>query len=199
MEAEELVENEIEETFLDEEVSSNLELRAQLGSLLFVSTKPLTIERLAKLTHSSIEDVEQALAEFKGELIGDIFGFHVVEVSGGFQLRSDARNAGLIKQLIPARAKKLSRAASETLAVIAYKQPVQKAEIDSIRGVDSLPTLKTLLDGKLIRIVGHENSAGHPALYGTTSVFLDKFGLSDLADLPSVREMTELDSDPGEA
>ena len=97
------------------------------------------------------------------------------------------------------RSKRLSKAAAETLAIVAYRQPVQKAEIEAIRGVDAIQTVKTLLDAKLIRIVGRDTTPGTPALYGTTDVFLEKFGLADLSELPSVRELKELESEPDES
>jgi len=175
------------------------ELVAQLGALLFVSTRPLDVETLADLTQSSSEDVEAALADLSKKLDEQALGFGLFEVGGSWQLRTGPQNATVVQRLIPPRARRLSRAAAETLAVVAYKQPVQRSEIEAIRGVDALPTLRTLLDARLIRIVGREASPGQPALYGTTTTFLEKFGLNDLADLPAVRELVELAEEPGEA
>ena len=120
-------------------------------------------------------------------------------MSAGFQFRSAPVLAQVIKRLIPARTKRLSRAAGETLAVIAYKQPVERAEIESIRGVDALPTLKTLLDARLIRVIGKHDSPGHPVLYGTTAEFLERFGLADLSALPTLHEFEQLASEPGDS
>lgn len=182
----------------EEQEEAPLPLSAQIASLLFVSTRPLSLESLAELTRSDAESVDAALTALREELTEERFGFTLEEVGGSYQLRTTARSARVIHRLIPPRARRLSRAAAETLAVIAYKQPVQRAEIESIRGVDALPTLRTLLDARLIRIVGRESSPGMPALYGTTSVFLEKFGLRDLSELPTVRELMELAKDPGE-
>jgi segregation and condensation protein B len=95
--------------------------------------------------------------------------------------------------------RRLSQAALETLAVIAYQQPVVKSEIDKIRGVDVAPTIKTLLERKLVKILGYQASVGQPALYGTTEDFLSIFGLSSLAELPTLRDLKALVREPGEA
>ena len=182
-----------------EEESERLTLPAIVCALLFVSTRPLDVPTLAEAARASAAEVEAALEQLKGVFDERQHGIVLVEAGGGFQLRTAARASRYIHRLIPPRAKKLSRAAAETLAVIAYKQPVQRAEIEAIRGVDALPTLKTLLEARLIRIVGRADSAGHPALYGTTQTFLEKFGLRDLSELPTVRELKELAEDPGES
>ena len=174
-------------------------LSARIGALLFVSPRPLTVETLAELTRSEEDEVEAAIELLQNELREDVHGFSIFEVGGAWQMRTGAKNARVVQRLIPPRARRLSRAAAETLAVVAYKQPVQRAEIEAIRGVDALPTLRTLLDARLIRIVGREATPGQPALYGTTTTFLEKFGLRDLSDLPTVRELVELAEEPGES
>jgi segregation and condensation protein B len=191
-------EGQIEEELLSEEGNGVLSLSAILCAVLFVSPKPLSTQALADAAKASIADVEEAIAQIRGLFDGQVHGFCLMEIAGAWQLRTNPAAARYIQRLIPPRAKRLSRAAAETLAVIAYKQPVQRAEIEAIRGVDALPTLKTLLDAKLVRIVGRADSAGHPALYGTTTAFLEKFGLRDLAELPTVRELEQLASEPGE-
>lgn len=175
-----------------------LSLTAQISSILFVAIKPVTIEDLAEATRKDPAVVQEALDRVIDMYIDTVHGFTVVEVAGGYQLRT-ARAAGpVIKRYKPPKARRLSKAAAETLAVIAYKQPVQRAEIESLRGVDALPTIKTLIESKLVRIVGHENSIGNPALYGTTNKFLEVFGFRDLSELPSIRELEQLADDPGE-
>ncbi len=176
-----------------------LPLSARIGALLFVSTRPLTVETLAELSRSSEEDVDAAIETLQNDLREETHGFSLYEVGGAWQMRTSPRNSSVVQRLIPPRARRLSRAAAETLAVIAYKQPVQRAEIEAIRGVDALPTLRTLLDARLIRIVGREATPGQPALYGTTGTFLEKFGLRDLSELPTVRELVELAEEPGES
>ncbi|OVE80382.1 SMC-Scp complex subunit ScpB [bacterium J17] len=179
-------------------LASVLPLSARVSSLLFVSSKPLSSEAIAKATKTDVETVEHVLEQLSELYQNETHGFSLREINGSWQFRTAPEAAETIKRLVTPKAKRLSRAAAETLAVVAYKQPVQKADIEAIRGVDALPTLKTLVDAKLIRIVGREDSVGQPALYGTTKQFLERFGLKDLAQLPSIREITELENDPGE-
>lgn len=175
-----------------------LPLFAVISSLLFVSTKPLSAEQLAEAAACKPEQAEEALEELKSLFADPVHGFSLHQIAGAWQFRTAPAAAGAIHRLVPKHARKLSRAAAETLAVIAYKQPVQRAEIEAIRGVDALPTLKTLLDARLIRIVGREQSAGQPALYGTTKTFLEKFGLADLSELPTAKELAQFFDEPGE-
>ena len=185
------------------EASARLSLSAKLGALLFSASRPLSVSELAALARTKESLVERTLAEFEELFDESVHGFSLCEVDGSFELRTSPDLRAVVQRLIPPRAKKLSRAAAETLAVIAYRQPVQRAEIEAIRGVDALPTLKTLLDLRLIRIVGREDSPGQPALYGTTSQFLQKFGLRDLSELPTERDLQDLadeapDDDPSD-
>lgn len=186
-----------DETY-DEPPTAELSLQAQLGALLFASMRPLAFEDLVETTRASASEVEAALKEFTESLLNAQLGFTLCEVSGGYQIRTLPEAGKLIARIAPPKVRRLSRAAAETLAVIAYRQPVQKAEIEAIRGVDVLPTLKTLLEAKLIRVVGHEDTVGRPGLYGTTNLFLEKFGLKDLSDLPNIRELERMDAEPGE-
>lgn len=173
-------------------------LPAAISGLLFVAAKPLSLDTLVEVTGEDPSKVEEALSEVLVMFSDDFHGFSVHYVSGGYQLRTAPGLASAVKRLFPPKTRRLSRAAAETLAVIAYKQPVQRAEIEAIRGVDALPTLKTLLEQKLVRVVGHEDVVGQPAVYGTTPTFLERFGLRDLADLPTVRELEQLDEELGE-
>lgn len=175
-----------------------LELPALVCAIIFSCPKPVSLAQLEEACSHSSEEVEEALNEVRRMFSDDVHGFSLYEVNGGYQFRTTSRAAKAITKVLPPKLKRLSRAAAETLAVIAYKQPVQRAEIEAIRGVDALPTLRTLLDAKLVRIVGHEDTVGQPALYGTTTLFLERFGLNDLSDLPSVREIEQLMADPGE-
>ena len=176
----------------DSAVPAPLSPVAVVSSLLFVSAKPLSFDALLEATELQAPDLEAAIEELRHLFQDDLHGFCLAEVAGGFQFRSSPRAAVAIKRLLPPKSKRLSRAAAETLAVIAYKQPVERSEIEAIRGVDSLPTIRTLLDAKLIRIVGNQDTPGRPALYGTTTAFLEKFGLRDLSQLPSLRELDQL-------
>lgn len=177
----------------------NLPLEAQVGSILFVSVKPVTIQTLVEATKAEPEEIEEALSKLKDYLKPEVNGFHLEEISGSWQLRTPVASRRVINRMIPPKARRLTKAAAESLAIIAYKQPVQRAEVEAIRGVDALPTLRTLLDARLIRIVGRDSSPGQPALYGTTNTFLEKFGLNDLSELPSIRELVEIAADPGES
>ena len=180
------------------EVEDNVALSAKVSCLLFVATNPITAEALAKACSVELEEVLECLEALQKEFTEEKFGFSLCPIGDAWQLRTSASLQKTINKIIPAKAKKLSRAAAETLSIIAYRQPVQRAEIEAIRGVDAMQTIKTLLDARLIRIVGRENTAGHPALYGTTDKFLEKFGLSDLSELPTVRELQELEEEPQE-
>lgn len=198
----EIVENLDGETETEELTSSTevseVNLNARLSALLFVATRPLSATQLAQAANADEDEVVQALNELKLLYSGEINGFELVEVNSAYQFRTVRGATAAIQRLIPKKNRRLSRAAAETLAVVAYRQPVSRAEIESIRGVDALPTLKTLLDARLVRSIGRDDSVGHPTLYGTTPAFLEKFGLKDLSDLPSVRELEEIENDPGE-
>ena len=193
----ETVFEEIYEEDLSEDVLG-LNLEATISSLLFVSPRPLSADRIAEILETDLNEVVHILNHLKSFYQEEIFGFSLQEINNGWQFRSSVRASWAIKKLFPPKARRLSRASFETLSIIAYKQPVQRVQIEAIRGVDSMATVKTLLDEKLIRIVGHEDVAGQPTLYGTTEKFLEKFGLKDLSDLPSVRDITALVEEPGE-
>jgi segregation and condensation protein B len=126
-------------------------------------------------------------------------GFELLKVADKYQFRTRAIFAPYIRELKAERPRRLSAAALETLAVVAYRQPVVKSDIERIRGVDVTPTLKTLLERALVKIVGHQPTAGQPALYGTTEEFLRLFSLNSLAQLPSLRDLREFERDPGES
>ena len=174
-------------------------LKAKVSSLLFVSNKPLSTEKIASVCNSSADEIVETIEDLKNDLEIERYGFSLFQIGDSWQYRTAPDLKKTINKLIPARSKRLSKAAAETLAIVAYRQPVQKAEIEAIRGVDAIQTVKTLLDAKLVRIVGRDTTPGTPALYGTTDVFLEKFGLSDLSELPSVRELKELESEPAES
>lgn len=183
----------------EEPQEPELPLTAKLSSVLFVSPKPLSVTALAEAVRADEEEVEAGLRTLQDIFQDMVHGFALHRVGDLWELRTSPLAKDAVQRLIPPRSRRLSRAAAETLAVIAYRQPVQRAEIEAIRGVDALPTLKTLLDARLIRIVGREESPGHPALYGTTQTFLEKFGLEDLSQLPTPKEMEQLLQEPGES
>jgi segregation and condensation protein B len=169
------------------------EKTAILEALIFASETPLTPEKAADLlTDTEKKEVVALLRELVqhyGERGG---GICLREVAGGFQFSTRQDLAPWIRKLKAARPAMLSPAALETLAVVAYRQPLVKAEIDRIRGVDVSGTLKGLLDKKLVRIVGRKDVPGKPIIYGTTAKFLEVFNLKDLSELPTLRELKEL-------
>ena len=193
-EGQELEETEVEES----KQAASYPLATKLSTLLFVASRPLSEEALAKATKRSLGDVQVALEQVQEMFSYELHGFSLFAVAGGWQFRSNPELASIVKNLYPQKGRRLSRPAAETLAVVAYKQPIQRAEIEAIRGVDSMQTVKTLIDQKLIRIVGREDTVGQPALYGTTDSFLEKFGLADLSELPPIHELEELAKEPGE-
>jgi len=167
-------------------------LESIVESLLFASDKPLSLKTLGELTG------EEDLVKLR-EVVGAVEryylngrGMQLHGVAGGFQFRTNPENASWVQKLLAQKPVRLSRAQLETLAIVAYRQPITRPEIDEIRGVDSGGTLKTMLDRSLIRILGKKEEPGRPMLYGTTKDFLEFFNLPDLKDLPTLREFHEL-------
>jgi segregation and condensation protein B len=171
---------------------ASAELKAILEALIFASPEPLTPKAIFKLLESEPqEDVEAALVELKQDYERP-GGLQLVEVAGGYQIvtRSDLHD--WVRRLFHERTtQRLTVQALETLAVIAYKQPITAAEITEIRSVNTSGVLNTLLERHLIKIVGRKQVVGRPFLYATTKDFLIRFGLNDLADLPKVEDMAE--------
>jgi segregation and condensation protein B len=170
------------------------ELRAILETLLFVSHEPVTVDRLVAVLGGVTKlDVRQALENLKSDYEKSDRGLQISEVAGGFQLATRPEYAPWIKMLGKTKTSaKLSRSGLESLAIIAYKQPIVRGEIEAIRGVETSGVLRTLLERKLVRIVGRKDVPGRPIMYGTTKFFLQHFGLRDLAQLPPLREFKEL-------
>ncbi|MGE0398962.1 MAG: SMC-Scp complex subunit ScpB [Kofleriaceae bacterium] len=167
------------------------ELKKLVEALVFASDKPVTVQRLRQLTRvADTKRLEATLLELQADYSER--GLILTSVSGGWQFRTQPRFSTWVQQLIAGRPVRLSRAQLETLAIIAYRQPITRPEIDDIRGVDSSATLKLLLDRQLIRILGKKEEVGRPMLYGTTKEFLDFFSLGDLRELPTLREYSEL-------
>jgi segregation and condensation protein B len=166
---------------------------AIIEAIIFASEAPLTAERVAEIIPDTEKREITALLE---KLVRDHEtrggGFCLMEVAGGFQFRTRQDMAPWIRKLKAARPAMLSPAALETLAVVAYRQPLVKSEIDRIRGVDTSGALKGLLDKKLVRIVGRKDVPGKPIIYGTTKKFLEVFNLRDLSELPTLRELKDL-------
>lgn len=160
-------------------------LRA-LEALLFVACEPLTVQDLAKYTEAAEEQVGEALKELT-ERYADR-GFTLRRIAGGYQFVTPEQFAFLVERLYRPKYQQLSSAALEALAVIAYKQPITRAEVAAVRQVDSDSVINTLLEKKLIREVGRVNTAGRAILYGTGEEFLSFFGIDSLDDLPRLQE-----------
>jgi segregation and condensation protein B len=176
------------------EATAERELTAILESLLFVSTEPLTTARLVTVLGDVPKaEIERVLRNLGQELEREGRGVRLAEVAGGYRLVTKQEYAPWVKRLDKAKsAAKLSRSALESLAIIAYKQPLVRSEIEEIRGVETSGVLRTLLERKLVRIVGRKEVPGRPIMYGTTRFFLEHFGLNDLSQLPPLREFKEL-------
>src|SRR5689334_16706130 len=171
---------------------ASAELKAIVEALIFASPDPLTPKQMFKLLDSEPrEDIQAALAQLKADYDRP-GGLQFVEVAGGYQIMTRPDLHEWVRRLFHERStQKLSVQALETLAVIAYKQPITALEITEIRGVNTSGVLNTLLERHLIKIVGRKQVVGRPFMYATTKEFLIRFGLNDLTDLPKVEDMAE--------
>lgn len=177
----------------------NLDLKRSLEALLFASERPLTVEEIQEAFPEGIEakDIKAQIEELGRDYESERRGFRLYEIAGGFQLASAIEFAEVLKRFYQAREKKrMSPASLETLSVIAYRQPVTRADIEAIRGVNVDGAVKGLMEKALIRIVGRKEVPGRPILYGTTRDFLERFGLKSLDELPPLSEYTLKDIDP---
>jgi segregation and condensation protein B len=169
------------------------DLKSIVEALIFASPEPLTIKTLTKLLASEPkEDIAAVIHELKADYQRP-GGLSLVEVAGGYQIVTRAELHEWVRRLFHERTtQKLSVASLETLAVIAYKQPVTAPEIAEIRGVNTSGVLGTLVERRLVKVVGRKQVVGRPFLYGTTRDFLERFGLNDISDLPRVEDMADL-------
>jgi segregation and condensation protein B len=188
------------------------EIRSIVESLIFASGSPLPLRKIVEALKSVLskacpepgrrvegsvqneeevkaQEVREAIAELQQEYNREGRGVRLAEVAGGYQLRTAWENAEYVKMLLRERPSRLSRAALETLAIVAYKQPLTKTEIEVVRGVDVDGVLGSLLAKKLIRMMGRKDVPGRPWVYGTTPQFLELFGLKDLSSLPPLKEL----------
>jgi len=162
-------------------------------ALILASPEPIPLQRLASLIPSCKPAAARALVdELNAEYAQRGRAFEIWEVAGGFQLRTLPAYASYVRASQPERPLRLSQAALETLSVIAYRQPVTRAEIEYVRGVDADAVLRSLLERHLVRIAGHREVPGRPLLYATSRRFLEVFGLARIEDLPTLRELAEL-------
>lgn len=173
-----------------------------LESLLFAAENPLTVAQLMSIVQDAKrDDMLKVLEELSEEYNPHDHGFYLEEVAGGYQFRSSPQYAEWVRDLRKEKPYRLSRATLETLAIIAYRQPISRSEIETIRGVEVGGILRSQLEKGLIRILGRRNEPGRPLVYGTTSKFLEVFGLKDLSSLPTLPEVESLgisENDEGE-
>ncbi len=169
------------------------DLKTIIESLLFVADNPMSIEKLADvIEEADAKAIRGALRELLSEFDDPKRGFQLHEVAGGYQFRTHPECQAYIKRLLKPTPSRLSRAALETLAIIAYKQPIIRSDVEHIRGVDSGGVLRVLMEKKLVRVLGRREIPGRPLIYATTKHFLEVFDLKNLRDLPTPKEIEEL-------
>ena len=167
--------------------------KAVIEALILASETPLALEKICViLAEVEKAEIKKTIVELIAEYDERQSGICLTEVAGGFQFRTRPELSSWVKKIKTAKPTSLSPAALETLAIIAYRQPIVKTEIESIRGVDVSAPLKGLLEKKLVRIVGRKDVPGKPIIYGTTKKFLEVFNLKALSELPTLRELKEL-------
>ncbi len=166
-------------------------VKQQVEALLFASEDPLSLRKLGSLLEEvDSSDIKKSIEELKSEYESSDRAWRMEEVAGGFQLLTRPQYTDTISRLQKAKSdRKLSNAAMETLAIVAYKQPIRRADLESIRGVQSGELLRALMEKDLVKIVGRDSVPGAPVLYGTTKNFLEVCGLKSLKDLPKPEEV----------
>jgi len=174
----------------EEETMEHGELKPILESIIFVSPSPVKLETLVEiLPESNREMILEGLHRIEEEYEATSRGVELVEVAGGYQFRTKPVWAEWVARLKKAKTVKFSQSALETLAIIAYRQPVIRPQIEEIRGVDCGWVLRSLMEKGLVKILGRKDLPGRPIIYGTTKGFLELFNLNSLADLPSLKEI----------
>jgi segregation and condensation protein B len=169
----------------------NLELAVE--ALLFASDRPLSISKIKDALDLDQDQVKESLEQIKTYYENNNRSFQIIEIGGGYQLVTKPDFSVWVAKLYKKAQDKIRGASMETLAIIVYKQPITKAEIEAIRGVNTDGVIKTLLEKNLIKIKGRKDAPGRPLLFGTTEEFLIRFGLKDLNSLPPLKEFTEQD------
>jgi segregation and condensation protein B len=179
--------------FEEKQPKTIAELMAICEALIFVADEPVTVKIIAEILEEERDTIQAAIEELAREYEAREGGLQLREIAGGWQISSRAEHHEYVRAFLKTRpSAKLSLAALETLAVIAYKQPVTVPEILEIRGVQSASAIKTLLDKKLIVAKGRKETVGRPMQYGTSKDFLIQFGLKDLSELPSIEDFEDL-------
>ncbi len=171
------------------------QIKADLEALIFVSNKPLLLEDIKKVfTNLQTSEIRDMIETIKKEYEERSSGIRIIEIAGGFQMATSPESAATIKEFYKIKhTEKLTGPSLEALAIIAYKQPVTRIDIEAVRGVNCDGVVKSLLEKNLIRIVGRKEVIGRPFVYGTTRFFLDYFGLKSLNELPKIEEFAQQD------
>lgn len=175
-------------------MSTNETLKSLIESLIFVSQEPVSVEKLAEvLDGTPVEEIRAALEELVARFKSPEHGIQVAAAAGGYIFKTKPEHDAWVRRLLRIdRKNKLSSVSLETLSIIAYHQPITQSEISAVRGVDSTYSIKSLLDKRLIKIVGRKKAPGNPLVYRTSDRFLQYFGLNSLDDLPKEEEITKL-------
>ncbi|HEY5674580.1 MAG TPA: SMC-Scp complex subunit ScpB [Malonomonas sp.] len=175
------------------------DLKRLTEAFIFAAASPLSLDRLCQLLECPRPELRAVIEQLQSEYPPSVRGFYLAEVAGGYQFRTAAELGPWLRKLSKERTFRFSPAGLETLAIIAYRQPITRAEIEYLRGVDSGGVMKTLLEKNLLRILGKKDVPGRPLLYGTSRQFLELFGLRDLNDLPTLKEFSALDPELDQA
>ncbi|MGB9498562.1 MAG: SMC-Scp complex subunit ScpB [Dissulfuribacterales bacterium] len=171
------------------------EIKNIIESLLFVAEAPLNLDHFKKaIPEAETRAIKNAIQTLKEEYESRNGGFFIHEVAGGYQFRTKPDYKEWIRRMFQPKPPKLSKPSMETLAIIAYRQPVLRSEIEHIRGVNSGNSIRLLLERKLVRVLGRREIPGRPLVYATTNKFLETFDLKDLKDLPSLKEIGDLEN-----
>jgi segregation and condensation protein B len=169
------------------------EKRRIVEAVILGTPEPISAQRVAEVVpYAKPAKIKKLVEELNAEYIAQNRAFEIVEAAGGYQMRTLPEFAPQLQQIQPQRPLRLSKAALETLAIIAYKQPVTRGDVEDVRGVDAGAVLRSLLERKLVKLAGHKEVPGRPMLYGTTRRFLEVFSLDSLEALPSLRQLEEL-------
>lgn len=174
--------------------NTNDHIKGVIETLLFISEKPITLEQIkGALEAVELSQIKEAMEALKKEMQEKNSGMMIAEIAGGYQMLSNPLYSPYVREFFKIKHKeKLTKPSLETLAIIAYKQPVTRADIEFIRGVNSDGVVANLMEKELIKVVGRKDITGKPYLYGTTKQFMEYFGLKSLEDLPKLEELTSL-------
>ncbi|MBN1898481.1 MAG: SMC-Scp complex subunit ScpB [Spirochaetes bacterium] len=181
---------------MEEKNINTTELKGLVEAILFVHSEPITYGKLSEMVQNDTSHIKQVIKELAIDYQNRNAGIKIMEMAGGVRLGTNEAYGEKLKSLFQAKKKqKFSKASLETLAIIAYKQPITRSEIETIRGVSIDNGLRDLMERDLIKITGRKDSPGAPALYGTTKKFLQYFGLKSIKELPTLKEIKELNFD----